>query len=269
VRLSFAKWTVLRVCSDLARASAEVGTRLYFDVVWASGNLAFRTFIGARGVDRTFPDGASPVVLSAERGALQDVVRTFDYEDETTVVYAAGQGAEGERQVAEVGDTARMLGLPFGRRERLVDARHIADPLTLADYAEAQLDRWRSRRSFSARVASVPGLVYGTHWRWGDRVTVDIEGAAFDCSIDELSVEVSEGEEVITTTLVAEGILPPIEADIVQEETEQVYQQVQRGFLPTDEVLTLPGDGQMITYGRYTVQGRLIVPDGARLVVLV
>lgn len=274
VSRSFARRNVLQVLDELAQASAEAGTPLYFDVVsQAPGQFEFRTYVGARGADHTFPNGIGPVVLAPETGTLAQVDRSDDYEDEYTVVYAAGQGVEAERLVAEAGDSPRIATSPFGRRERLVDARQVGNVNDLLAEARAALVASRPRRTFRASVVSTAGIAYGQHWRWGDRVTAAFEGEIIACHIDEVQVIVEAGRETVQATVRADG-LAPLTRDshldrLVASESEATYQQMQREVLPADTTLRLPQQGQILVYGRYEVAGSLLLNSGAKLVIVV
>lgn len=270
----FARRNVLHVLGELAQAALEAGTPLYFDIVCPTmERLEFRTYPGARGSDRTFPDGVSPLVLSPETGTLARVERSFDYEDEVTFVYAAGQGAESERLILETGDAARIAASPFGRRERLVDARHVASSADLDAEARAALAAGRPRDTFRATVVSKPGAAYGQHWRWGDRVTASFDGEIIACHIDEVHVTVEHGRETVQASLRANGSEPAALSTqigrLAAAETETTYQQVQRGALPSGSTLLVPPQGQLLVYGRYEMAGRLVLGDGAKLVLVI
>jgi hypothetical protein len=274
VSKSFARRNVLHVLRELAEASAQAGTPLYFDIVSpARGRLEFRTYTGARGSDHTFPAGINPVVLSPETGTLAQIDRSFDYADEFSVVYAAGQGVESERLVAEAVDATRSTASPFSRRERLVDARQIADVSALAAEAQAALAAGHPRRIFQALIVNTPGMAYGRHWRWGDRVTASFDGEIIDCHIEELHVVVESGRETVRAWLRADGLEPLSlggQVDkLAADERETTYQQVQRGALPAGTALMVPPGGHMLVYGRYEMVGSLTLDAGARLVVLV
>lgn len=265
---------VLHVLQELAEAAAEAGTPLYFDIVSPTRErLEFRTYIGTRGSDRTFPDGLNPLVLSPETGTLSSVERSFDYADEYTYVYAGGQGAEEERLIVGAGDSLRSAASPFGRRERLLDARHIADGDALQAEAAANLATGRPRSLFRATVTSNPGSIYGVHWRWGDRVTAAFAGEIFDCHIDEVEVTVEAGQETVRAWLRAEGTPLPSLAEqvarLTSSETETTYQQVQRSTLPASTTLLVPPEGHMLLYGRYAIAGSLSLGSSGRLVILV
>jgi hypothetical protein len=272
VSKSFARRTVLDVLQELAEASAEAGTPLYFDIVTpAPAIMEFRTYAGTRGIDHTFPGGVQPVVLSPETGTLLEAERGFDYEDEYTVVYAGGQGAENERRIATVSDPARISGSPFGWRERRIDVRHIRDTTDLLAEAQAALVAGRPRRTFRATIRSTPGAAYGLHWKWGDRVTAVVEDEIFACTIDELAVTVTAAGETIRARLRADeddAATSTRLSRLTTPETEATYQQVQRGTLPANSSLRLPAEGHLLVYGRYVIAGQVDLAAGSRLVVL-
>ncbi|NJK80782.1 MAG: hypothetical protein HC914_13145 [Chloroflexaceae bacterium] len=275
VAIACARQNLLDTLEALATAAAAAGTRLFFDVVQsAAGRLEFRTYTATRRTDRSLPTGTQPVLFAAEAGTLRTIERSIDYEDEVTVVYAAGQGAEGQRPISEQHDAARMVGSPFARRERFFDARHTSASSQLAAAAQAALAAGQPRHTLRAEILSQPGQAYGQHWYWGDRVAVTVQGTTLAASIDELVVEVTndnnQPRETIQAWLSAAN-LPATSATPFQAaapETEQTYQQVQRGTIASEEVLVIPTDGHLLVYGRYTLVGRLELEAGARLVVL-
>jgi hypothetical protein len=273
VRIQCARRNLLETLQEVAEASAQAGMPLWFDIVPThSGRFQFCTYVGARGTDRSYPAGLRPVLLSPDTGTLADIEQRLDYEDEATVIYAAGQGAESERLLAEVSDSARIAGSPFGRRERLLDARHLATLTALAAAAEAALAAARPRRTLRAAVVDMPGMRYGQHWRWGDQVTAVIAGEPVACHIEEVHVTVTEEGEQVRAWLRVEGSASALAGEIAGRlaapEHEVTYQQVQRGALPEGALLMLPPQGHLLVYGRYDLAGSVLLEAGARLVVL-
>jgi hypothetical protein len=274
VSIQCARRNLLEALQDVAVAAAQAGTPLWFDVMQThSGRFQFCTYVGARGADRSYPAGLNPVLLSPDTGTLIDIEQHLDYTDEATVIYAAGQGAESERLMAETSDPARMMGSPFGRRERLLDARHLASPAALTDAAQTALAAAWPRRTLRAAVVDMPGLRYGQHWRWGDRVTAVIAGEPVACHIDEVHVTIAEGREQVRAWLRVEGSTSALAGALTRRqaapEREVTYQQVQRGALPQGALLMLPPQGHLLVYGRYDIAGGVLLEAGARLVVLV
>jgi hypothetical protein len=274
VHIECARRNLLAVLQDVATAAEQAGAPLWFDVVSTrSGWLQFQTYTGARSADRADPAGLNPVLLSPDTGTLADIERHAAYDAEATVIYAAGQGAESERLMAETSDPTRIAGSPFGRRERLHDARHLASPAALAAAAQAALAAARPRYTLRAAVVDMPGMRYGQHWRWGDRVTAVIDGIPLICHIEEVHVTFAAGREQVRAWLRVEGSAAAAASALAGRratpEHEVTYQQIQRGALPEGALLQVPPQGHLLIYGRYDIAGSVLLAAGARLVVLV
>lgn len=192
---------ILDVTQDIALTTISAGSAVYFDVISPAFNtFEFRTYRGQRGIDHTFLDGQSPVVLSPDRGNLTSVLRSFDYSDEVTYVYAGGAGFNQFQFVATASHAGRINQSPLNRREMFLSSGGIAQ--AVIDDAQAGLRENRPRRVFQGKLVNVPGTTeYGIHWNFGDLVTVEFEGETIDCSIDAVQIEVADGEENITATL--------------------------------------------------------------------
>lgn len=201
---AFARRNVLTVLQEIAEASAEAGTRVYFDIVApTSSTLEFRTYTGQRGTNRALSSSA-PLIMSPELGNIASGDSLEDHSGEVTVVYAAGAGEGTDREVTEVEDATRTSTSPFGRREALRDARHGATGAALTAEGEAVLRESRPRISFAASLVDTPQARYGREWHWGDLVTVLFEGLAYDCHISTIRVTVKDGRETIQAALRAE-----------------------------------------------------------------
>jgi len=207
VSKEFGRRNVLTALQEIAAASAEAGTRLYFDIVTpTSGALEFRTMIGQRGVDHSASSPA-PLVLSPERGTLAEGQLTDDYGAAASFIYAGGQGEEDARTLVEVEDAELSGASPFGRIERLRDARQASTIDELQSEGEAALRESRPVRLFSGRISETPQARYGVDWGWGDRVAVVFEGVGLTCHVAAVQVSVREGTETIQATLTAEQAL--------------------------------------------------------------
>lgn len=201
----FAYRNVLTVCQELAAASEENGTAVFFDVVAPTpSTLELRTYTGQRGEDHS-PGAAQPVILSPEAGTLEEAERAFDYSQEVTYVLAGGQGLQSDRLTASATDDARAGRSPFGRREVFRDARHLNDTTLIQAEADASLRRGQPARFFGGRVRSAPGQEYGVHWRWGDTVGAAFEGEVLTARIDAVTMTVDAiGEETLHAELQGE-----------------------------------------------------------------
>jgi hypothetical protein len=280
VSKSFARRAVLDVLQELAEASAERGVALFFDVVCRHDGalplLRFETYAQVRGADlaRGNERGLPPVVLSLETGSLVGVRRTQDWSETITTVYVAGQGAKDARQVVEVADGARAEQVPFGRYERLVDARHTSVADDLAHEGYAALRAGVARDEVRGRIVSrEPGFVYGRDWRFGDRVSVEFDGETLDCRVDAVDVVITPERETVfaevrgslATTVGSEDRWTVRAQPAPTQETEQVFQQVQQLGIPAGEYVYVPDGGQVVALGCYDVAGGLDVAGEVRV----
>lgn len=207
INKAFSRRNVLTVLQELADASAQAGTNLYFDIVTPGpGELLFTTFTGQRGDDRTITS-ASPLLFSPELGNLADGELEEDYANEVTVVYAAGKGEGDEREVVEVEDTARSGASLFNRIEALRDARNADTTDELTAEGNGFLKAGRPRLVFGGSIVDTPQCRYGVEWKWGDKVTVQFEGRQFDAYINSLRVTIANGNEVIEAALKTDDAL--------------------------------------------------------------
>ncbi len=179
-----ARRNLLLVCQELAKASREQGTPLFFDVVDATPTtFQFRTYTGQRGIDRTWPDGLNPVILSTEMGNLRDPSYEQDWRDEWSFVYAAGQGEEAQREVVEVPDAARIAASIFNRREQLFDGRNNSDTDALTDGGNSRLREGIPLKRFQATLQDTPTFRYQLDWDFGDKLTAEYVGERFDVDV--------------------------------------------------------------------------------------
>lgn len=202
VARAFSRREVLAVCQDVCRESTEAGTALWFDIVKDSAQgLLFRTYTGQRGADRSGEGTAGRVVLAPEMGNLADPFVAYDYSEEATVIYAAGQGQESARRVVEVEDAARTARSVFGRIEGLRDARSLTTEAALAAEGQTALRERRPRRHVRATLLETATTRYGMHWRWGDRVAWRVGSASGTATIEEVHVRLEGGAEQVSVTL--------------------------------------------------------------------
>lgn len=193
VEMAFAWRNVLSVLRDIADAAAQAGTYVAFDIVAPTPNtFEFRTYVGQRGVDHRSPGGQSPVILSPAFGNLTETDLLIDYRGEVTSANAGGQGEETARVIINARDNARIGASPFGWREVFVDATNTRNTTTLAAVAAAQVRAGRPRVVFAGKIVQTSDTLYGVHWGFGDYVTAEDFGYAFDCRIDAVSVNVEQ-----------------------------------------------------------------------------
>lgn len=202
-----ARRDLLLVCQEVASQSQQLGYPVYFDVVCPTyGTMEFRTWINQRGADRR-ASSANPLILSPEMGAIAASEYEEDYLNEATYVYAGGQGEEDLREIATAEDTARSGSSPFGRREIFRDARQGATGDSLTAEAELALYDRRPRRIYTASLTDTEQIKYGRDWKWGDKITVQDFGEAFDCDISSIQVNIANGRETVRAALRTEELV--------------------------------------------------------------
>jgi len=177
-----------------------------FDVVVSdprTGQLEFRTYVGARGGDHRFPGGNPPVILDPAAGNLANVTLSQRYRDEKTYVYVLGQGLGTIRAVQPVSDAARIGRSPFNRREIAVNANSTSDPDVLLKECNAALKAGRPLSTLTADIVEQADTLRGVHWNLGDQVTVNYKNQAFDARVDKLGVTLQNAKDGVaesTTT---------------------------------------------------------------------
>ncbi len=186
---AFSYRNVLTVLQELADASYQEGTHLYFGIASTSDtDIEFRTKIDQWGADRSWPDGANPVIVSQEMSNLQGPLLEFDHFDEINFVYSGGQGEEEGRNVREVEDTTRQGISIWNRREGFRDARDRETDAGVDDAGEALLNKRRPALRFNGILMDTKGTQYGLNWQFGDRVTIQYAGFTYDALVNKVEV---------------------------------------------------------------------------------
>ncbi|TXH10698.1 MAG: hypothetical protein E6R03_15165 [Hyphomicrobiaceae bacterium] len=199
---NFERKTVIDALRNIAQASFESGTPLYFDMVPASDALQFdfSTFIGQRGSDRT--TGSSVVPIGPQFRNVGAYSLTEDANDEANFIYAGGEGQEGLRLIATAEDTSRSQIGPFSRIERWVDAKSTNNTNALTAEARSALYAGRPRIIFEGRILNTDLFQYGIDWGWADRVTVSVRNFELECRVIGVQISLgANGEEKIDGVL--------------------------------------------------------------------
>jgi len=197
---------VLQEISDASHETSESGS-VYFGIVPLNQGweCEFRTNLQQWGLDHRYPSGAAgAVIFSLEFGDLADVSRYTDWRQETTYVYAGGQGENTLRDIQVASDTGRIGASPFNRREVFADARNVTTSAQVQDAAEAALREGRPRNLFSAKWVDAT-KVYGRDFNFGDYITAVYLGETVDCRIDAIVVTVVGSVERVDINLRSES----------------------------------------------------------------
>jgi len=202
ISMPFAWKELDKVLQDIAKASEEAGTRLYYSIVpVTSTTFQFRTWINYPGQDRT--TGGNPIVFSTELSNLKTPSLTIDYSNVLNYEYSGGQGEGAIRNVQEVEDAANIARSVINRREGFVNATRVAggtgtENTELQNIGNAEIRENKPIRRFSGELLSTPLTLYGKHWREGDRVTVKYLGVEFTTIIESVRFAFAENFETIT-----------------------------------------------------------------------
>lgn len=201
VSKSSSRRKLLTTVQEVARQSIVTGSPIFFDMNYlpGSGKFEFRTYARQRGLDLT--TGQNQLIFSGEYANLTNEIREDDFSDESTFVYAAGQGQGTDRVVVTACDVGRIDKSPFGRIETLVDGRNTSASADLVSDANDRLRQGRPKRVLSGTIINKPGAEYGLDWNWGDKVKAEIDGEVFTARIDTVSISVSRGQEEIKPSI--------------------------------------------------------------------
>jgi hypothetical protein len=220
---------------ELSDKSQEAGGKfIAFDVVVSGGSdaaavgqpfLSFRTFPGQRGADRTRSSALaqttpySPVILSPATGNVQNLKIVYDYSNEATVLYAAGQGQETARTVKYARDETREgtpALRPFGLIERYENVNNVKTPAAVQSEADSLLLHYRGTKAIRGDFVEGGNYFLGPDLDLGDKVTleatyeIDLEddqdskytlNATGDVSIEAYQIKQAGGNEEISVVL--------------------------------------------------------------------
>jgi hypothetical protein len=200
----------LEVCQEIAAASKQDGTDIYFDImpVYTSVTtgmigLQLQTFANQRGNDRSW-DSSTPVYVGIDWGNLENGTLDYDYTDEKNFVYALGPGKDESQSVLYRRDDTRANKSIWNECEGVVNAGNVEYDNTAELEAEAfaYLDANKPKMHFSGDIVETPAFRYGHDWWYGDRVTVVYAGIEKDAFINRVHVSRSEdGQETITAKI--------------------------------------------------------------------
>lgn len=191
----FSYANVLETIQEIASASKEAGSDLYFDILigddQTSTTFTFQTFIGLMGVDRS-TSGDNRITFSKEDGNLQNSVLTLDYTDEVNYIYAGGQGEGTSRLLIEVSDTDRISKSPWNRRELFVDARDQELESGVTTRANAALNSGKPYKQLEGYLIDTPNQRFGVEWNFGDKVAIEKNGQTYDAIVKAYKLELME-----------------------------------------------------------------------------
>lgn len=178
------------VIQEIGQASTTAGTYLAAEIVASGeGALELRTYTTQRGVDHR-ATAAQPVILSRERGNLENARLVIDHSQEVTFVIAGGSDTGTARLVATAVDTTRMAASPLNRCEVFLDMGNVNDATQLQDEADARLWAGRPLQVFTGDLIEGGNTIRGLHFDLGDLVTAVHRQQRYDVRLDQIHVSV-------------------------------------------------------------------------------
>jgi hypothetical protein len=204
VTKGFAWKNVYTTLQEIAEASRQAGTNLYFDFVPSFTSdtaigFQFRTYINQPGQDHSYTTGTNPVMFSKEWGNLVSPSLEMDYDAEINACYVGGQGEGADRATVTRTDAGRIAASVWNRREAFADARNESATNGLNAKGDSVLAENRPRYRFSGTLIDSPQARYGIDWDFGDRATISYRGLQFDGTILAVTLAVGQdGKESIT-----------------------------------------------------------------------
>ncbi|NIQ88766.1 MAG: hypothetical protein GWN93_06655 [Deltaproteobacteria bacterium] len=188
--------------ADIAKASREAGTEVFFDTVVSdvsssSIDFEFRTYTGQPG-----QDVSDRVVFDQRRGNLQNPFLDEDWSDEVNYVYAGGAGKGAARNVQQAYDASRYNVSQWNRCEAFADARDQTNDNSVREKARSLLEQGRPRRRFGGIPVDTRGTRFGIDWKFGDKVKARYKNEEFTMIIRLVTISVDDrGRETISARL--------------------------------------------------------------------
>jgi hypothetical protein len=200
---------LLTVCQEIADASNQGGTAVYFDVVpvvssTVTGALAFdlRTWTGQRGNNRAW-NSSQPAFIGSDWGNLENGSLRKDCTDEKNYVFVLGQGDGAGREYVEVQGAVNTYSI-WNRREGACNGGNAdsGDTAALTAEGNAYLRQNKVKITFTGDIIETPYFRYGRDWNFGDSVAITYGGWQFDGKVNKVVIgRGQDGQEVIKSRL--------------------------------------------------------------------
>jgi len=216
---------VLEMLQRVAEYSFGEDEPLFFDLIQTTpfGNFEFQTFPNQRGTDRTqATGGVNTLTISPDTGAISEYELRFTCKDQLNRVYVGDKDGQGSgRGYTTVDDpdlTADQVTNPFVLRESFL-AGSSNGPTDNRKDGQAELAAKAATVQLRGRLGETNNFVFGRDFDFGDRLDAAVEGAFITVFIDTVTIDLADGEEVIS---------PTFSTDLVNRQTGvgRIYQQL-------------------------------------------
>lgn len=200
----FEHLTLLEAMQNVAEISTVNGESLWFDIEYqpasgtANATFIFRTWVGVRNTDRS--QGINLLRIGPEFNNMINATIVRDWENEKTIMYAAGNGDNENRDMAFA--TRASPDCPFYPIEGLVSS-NFGDGINVHNLSEgiaaAQVGLFENRfiETMTGEIINVGEIDFFNRLQYGDRVVLQHRDFSVVRDIEEYEVNVdSSGEEI-------------------------------------------------------------------------
>ncbi len=170
----------------------------------------FQTYLDQIGIDRR-----AAITLSRANNNLAEPQYTWSNIDSYNYVAALGgnYGALDNpyyRYSYAYRDTARIAASVYGLREKCIDDGD-AGWDDMDKNASEELEACQPVQNFTCKLVDNETMKYGLQWNFGDRVTAEYMGMAFEPRVVKVTVEVRKGETIMAELSVPTASNPEAE----------------------------------------------------------
>lgn len=143
-------------------------------------------------------DLSKSAVFSADMGNLLAFQYSLDSPTATSVIVGGGDQDVLRTFVVGEDDVAQSL---WRRIEIFHDQRGTTDPTQLSQTLETDLTNDAAQTGLSLRPIDIPTLSFGTDYRLGDLVTVDVDGQDITDVVQQVEITLDQNGEVVVPTI--------------------------------------------------------------------
>ncbi len=198
---SFAHDNVLNLLNSVREYTRKAGSEIFFKMASNGlGGWTFKTYASLVGIDRR---GIGLSLSEINENFVLDGVG-FDASDEVTYMYVGGAGTEAARIIGTSTSAARVNLSAYNRREAFFNASQEKTQAGADDVAEQELSRRRAQRIFSGTIVERPNYRYGIEWDFGDILTAEQAGRAYDVMVRKVEISIDSAGERITARVEVE-----------------------------------------------------------------
>lgn len=187
---SFARRRGITVLQEIANASKQDGSPLFFGIIESAGTLTFVVRAGQWGTDRT-----GSAIISSEFGNLTNTSRETDWTEHLTVAYALGGQTGVNRLVKIAENTTETAANDLYFVEGIFDNANELSETALQDDANALLTNSRVDNRFGGNIQETTGFLYDTNWSWGDKLGAANYNETFNVWLSLVQTTISGGQE--------------------------------------------------------------------------